>query len=516
MYAAYLDELGGPEVIRHGELPDPVPGPTDVLVDVLATTVNPVDTFVRSGKWRTPLSFPFVVSRDLVGVVASAGPGAPGFSPGEWVWANSLGHAGRQGAAAQRAVVPAERLYHLPPSVDPTDAVTVAHPAATAYLGLFTHGRVRAGETVLVAGAGGNVGSAMVTMAVDAGARVITTSSARDTGYCRSIGASETFDYADPRLPELLRAVCPRGIDVWLDNAGRNDLSTAVGLLAFRGRIVLLAGLDTRPVLPAGSLYLKDGTVTGFTISRANVAELAEAASVINRLLAAGTLRPRAKDTVPLSAMAEAHRRLEQGLLHGRRLVVDTGRFDDERKRPAMSTSIVDTRPLFELSAEIEVDASPAEIYAVVSDLKRSAEWSPECRGGQWISGEPSQVGSVFRGENLRADDVVGWAPLVRGTWHTESRVIAADPGRTFRWMMLSYAREDQESIWGFDIRPSATGGVLTHHFRMGKATVGIHKIVAELSEPDRRRFVADWTAKLEQDLADTLKRLKDVIEHQR
>nr|WP_225955015.1 zinc-binding dehydrogenase [Kibdelosporangium phytohabitans] len=496
-------------------MPDPVPGPTDVLVDVLATTVNPVDTFVRSGKWRTPLSFPFVVSRDLVGVVASASPGAPGFAVGDWVWANSLGHAGRQGAAAQRAVVPAERLYHLPPGVDPTDAVAVAHPAGTAYLGLFTHGRVRAGETVLVAGAAGNVGSAMVAMAVDAGARVITTSSVRDIGYCRSLGAAAAFDYADPLLSSALRAECPQGIDVWLDNAGRNDLSSAVDLMAFRGRIVLLAGLDTRPVLPAGALYLKDGTVTGFTISRANVAELAEAARVINRLLKAGTLRPRTKEAVPLSAMAEAHRRLEQGLLHGKRLVVGTGRFDDEGNRPAMTSSIVDTSPLFELSADIRVDATPEQIYAVVSDLGRSGEWSPECQGGEWITGEPSQVGSVFRGENLRSEDVVGWAPLVRGTWHTESRVIAAEPGRTFRWMMLSYASEDQESVWGFDIRAEAGGSVLTHHFRMGTATAGIHKIVADLSEADRRRFVADWTAKLEQDLADTLKRLKDVIEHQ-
>ncbi|MCY0956598.1 MULTISPECIES: SRPBCC family protein [unclassified Streptomyces] len=176
-------------------------------------------------------------------------------------------------------------------------------------------------------------------------------------------------------------------------------------------------------------------------------------------------------------------------------------------------TNIIETSPLFELRADIVVNATPEEVYAVVSDLPRSAEWSPECMGGEWISGEPSAVGSIFRGENLRSEQVVAWAPLVRGTWYTEARVTAAEPGRTFRWMMLTHAQEDQESVWGFDVEADGSGSVLTHHFRMGKATAGIHKIVADLDEAGRRKFVDDWTAKLVQDLDATLSRIKDVIE---
>jgi hypothetical protein len=177
-------------------------------------------------------------------------------------------------------------------------------------------------------------------------------------------------------------------------------------------------------------------------------------------------------------------------------------------------TSIIESSPLFELSTEISVSATPQEIYSVVSDLGRSAEWSPECQGGEWISGTPSTVGAIFRGENLRAEDVVGWAPLVRGTWHTECRVAEAEPGRTFRWMMLTHAKEDQESVWGFDIEAGAGDTCeLVHHFRMGKATAGIHKIVADMDETERKQFVDDWTAKLAQDLTDTVKRIKDVIE---
>jgi NADPH:quinone reductase-like Zn-dependent oxidoreductase len=322
MRAAYIEQLGPPENIRWGELDGPRPGPTDALVEVTATTVNPVDTFVRSGVYRTPLGFPFVIGRDVVGTVAQAGPGVPGFAVGDAVWCNSLGHAGRQGATAELAVVPAERLYHLPHGVHTVDAVTVVHPAATAYLALFTHGRVRAGETIVVAGAAGNVGSALVTLAVDAGVRVIATAGARDAEYCRELGAAEVLDYRDPAVPHRIREFCPHGVDAYLDTAGENDLTHAVDLLAFRGRIVLLAGPHTRPTLPVGPLYMKDGAVVGFAISHASTAELADAAGTINRLLASGRLRPRNTETVPMSAAAEAHQRMERGELHGRRLVL--------------------------------------------------------------------------------------------------------------------------------------------------------------------------------------------------
>ncbi len=322
MRAAFIERLGPPGEITYGELPAPVPGPTDVLVDVTATTVNPVDTFVRSGRFRTALPFPFVIGRDLVGTVAAAGPGASGFAAGDLVWSNSLGHGGRQGAAAEQAVVPADRLYPLPSGVDPIGAVATVHPAGTAHLALFRHGRLRPGETVLVAGAAGNVGAALVVLAADAGARVIATAAPRDAEYCRSLGAAEVFDYRDPGLTGRIAAACPGGVDLHLDTAGVNDLAAAVELLAFRGRIVLLAGAAARPELPVGPLYMKDGSVVGFVISRATSAELAEAARAVNRLLAAGLLRPRAVETAPLRAAADAHRRMEAGDLHGRRLVL--------------------------------------------------------------------------------------------------------------------------------------------------------------------------------------------------
>ncbi|KQR17339.1 SRPBCC family protein [Cellulomonas sp. Leaf334] len=174
--------------------------------------------------------------------------------------------------------------------------------------------------------------------------------------------------------------------------------------------------------------------------------------------------------------------------------------------------TIIDSSPLFAVSESIEVDASPAEVFATVSDLGRSGDWSPECRGGTW-TGEPGAVGSVFRGENYRAEDVVGWAPLVRGTWFTEAEVVEADAPATFRWAMRTHTGATQSSVWGFVVEETVDGCRLTHDFVMREATEGIHKIVAGLDEADRERFVEEWGAKLVDDVRRTLARIKDVVE---
>jgi NADPH:quinone reductase-like Zn-dependent oxidoreductase len=314
MLAAYVNELGPAESIRYGELPTPAIGPTDVLVRVEAVAVNPVDLFVRDGTWPTPTPFPFVIGRDLVGTVAEAGPGAAGFSPGQRVWCNSLGHGGRQGSFSGYATVPAERLYPLPEGADPFEAVSLLHPAATAHLALHRHGELREGGTVLIGGAAGNVGTALVQLAAMAGARVLATCRPADEDWCRSAGAAEVLDYRDRALGERLRALAPGGVDLQIDTSGQIDLELATGLLAHRGRIVLLSGAAARPTLPVWDLYTRDGRIHGFVISRAGVDELAGAAAALNRCLAAGRLLTRIAQVLPLERAADAHRMVERKL----------------------------------------------------------------------------------------------------------------------------------------------------------------------------------------------------------
>jgi len=320
MHAAYIRALGPADSIEIGDIPTPVPGPTDVLVEVELVAANPVDALVRSGLYPTRISFPFVVGRDLVGTVASAGV-ATGFAVGDRVWCNSLGLDGRQGSFAQFAVVPAERCYRLATGVNPAVAVAVAHPAATAYLGWFVHARLRAGETVYIGGAAGNVGNAATAMARRAGAHVVVSARTEDHERCRVAGADVVLDYRDPRLREQLQAAAPTGVHVFWDTSGHHDFDLVGQVIAVGGRVLLTAGADRRPRLQVTALYTKDVNLLGFVISRASVSDLAAAAELVNGMLASGSLTARVSQIVPLSATSEVHARLEAHQVVGRVLL---------------------------------------------------------------------------------------------------------------------------------------------------------------------------------------------------
>lgn len=318
--AAYVDRLGPAGTIRIGELPVPDLGPDDVLVAVTAVSVNPVDTYVRSGRYDTPVPLPFIVGRDLVGTVAATGAAVRGLAVGDPVWADSLGHAGRQGAATELAVVGRDRLYRLPPGVDPEIAVAVAHPAVTAYLGWFLRARIRPGWTVFVGGGAGNVGIAATQLARRAGARVI--ASARDAhrDRCLAAGADTVVDYRSADLARLIRAQAPDGVDVYWDTSGTNDTDVAAAVLRPGGRMLVTAA--RAPVTVAlAPLYTHDIAIDGFVLSRAGAGELAQAADLINDMLAAGELTTRITDRLPLERAAEAHRRIEAGEVDGRLLL---------------------------------------------------------------------------------------------------------------------------------------------------------------------------------------------------
>lgn len=308
MKAAYITDHGPADDIRIGELPVPEPGPTDVLVHTDALAVDAVDTFVRSGAYPTETPFPFVIGRDLVGTVAAAGEGAAHFRVGDEVWCNSLGHHGRQGSFAQFALVPVDRLYRLPAGVEPVAAVSVLHTAATAHLGLFREAHLGLGQTVVVGGAGGGVGSAVVQLASAAGARVIATAAASDAGWCRSCGAEDMIDYHDPHAAAQIAGAAPHGVDVYFDTSGHHDFDATVPLLAPGGRIILMAALTAHPAVPVGELYTRDASLRGFAISNASTADLAGAADGINKLLVTGVLRGRVSVRLPLDDAAQAHR----------------------------------------------------------------------------------------------------------------------------------------------------------------------------------------------------------------
>jgi len=249
--------------------------------------------------------------------VAEAGLGS-GFTPGERVWCNSLGHGGRQGCCAERAVVAADRLYRLPVGADPLTAVAALHPAATAFLGLHHRARVCAGQTAFVGGGAGSVGSCAVQFAKEAGLQVIATARPGDHGRCRDLGADAVFDYDQPNLADRVLGVAPGGVDLLWDTSGHSQLAAVAPMVADGGQILITAGREPQAPTRLWPLYTRDISVLGFVISLATSAELADAARAINRRLAGPGFAIRIAGVLPLARIAEAHATVEEGRSRGR------------------------------------------------------------------------------------------------------------------------------------------------------------------------------------------------------
>ncbi len=316
MRAAFITRTGGADVIEVGQFPDPLPGPRQVLVRVRACAVNPIDTFVRSGAVAFPLPLPFIVGCDLAGEVVEVGAAVVGLRPGMRVWGSNQGLLGRQGTFAELAAVDERWLYPTPDSVSDRDAAAAALVSITAHLGLVTHAALQSGETVFVNGASGGVGTAVVQVARALEARVIGTAGTEEKRQrVRDLGAEMVFDYSREDLVAVARAAAPGGIDVYWETQREPAFDRAIDLLAEEGRIVLMAGRDSRPQFPVGPFYVKGCRMVGFAMFKADWRRQAAAAIDINRWMAQGRLRVPIDRVLPLEETASAHALQEAGTL---------------------------------------------------------------------------------------------------------------------------------------------------------------------------------------------------------
>jgi NADPH2:quinone reductase len=326
MKAAYIEATGSPDVIRYGDLPTPEPKQGEALVRVSAAALNPVDLYVRAGTVQMPLPFPFVTGCDLAGTVERVGPGAGRFQPGDRVWGSNQGLLGRQGTFAEYAAVAEDWLYPTPDNVADTTAAAVALVGITAHLGLFRDAHLQAGETVFVNGGTGGVGSMVVQMSKAVGASVITTVGSADKAKkCSDWGADCVLNYKTDDVAARVRSFCrSRGlhswydlVHVWYETQREPDFERTIDLMAQRGRIIVIAGRQARPVFPVGPFYVKGLSLHGFAMFNAAPAEQRRCADDINRWLAEGKLKPPIGRVFPLAETAEAHRFLEANTLHG-------------------------------------------------------------------------------------------------------------------------------------------------------------------------------------------------------
>lgn len=316
MKAAYIEETGPPENIRFGEITKPTLIGSQVLVRVLATSVNPIDTYIRAGLVAMPIPKPYIVGCDLAGVVEEVGPDAKRYRPGDRVWASNQGLFGRQGASAEFAAVEECWLYPTPANVDDESAAAIALVGITAHLGLVRDAQVKAGEHVYVTGGSGGVGSAVVQIAKAVGAKVITTAGCpvREE-KAREFGADVVVNYKTGNIEEAITEFAPHGVDIWWETVREPDLERAVPKMAKRGRIIVMAGRDAKPILPLGAFYTRDCKLLGFAMFNATPEEQQQSGQDLNRWLVTGQLRANIDRVLPLSEMAAAHRLQEENTI---------------------------------------------------------------------------------------------------------------------------------------------------------------------------------------------------------
>src|SRR5579875_207992 len=324
MRAVVITEPGDPEVLRWSEVPDPEPGPGDVLIDIVAGGVNRADLLQRQGFYPPPPGAPPYPGMECSGRIVSAGPEVTGWAPGEAVCALLAG-----GGYAERVAVPAGQVLPVPGDLSLPDAAALPEATCTVYSNVFQVGRLAPGETLLVHGGASGIGTMAIQMATAYGARVICTAgSPEKLARCRELGADVAINYREDDFVEAAKnATGGKGVDVILDIMGASYLARNVDALASAGRLVIIGQQGgSRAELNLGVLMVKRASVHATTLRARPTAEKAAIVAAVREnvwpLISAGKVAPVIARSVPMPDAAEAHRLLEGGLTTGKILLM--------------------------------------------------------------------------------------------------------------------------------------------------------------------------------------------------
>jgi putative PIG3 family NAD(P)H quinone oxidoreductase len=315
MRAVTVPEPGGPDALVVSDLPDPTPGEGEVVVAVSGTAVNRADTLQRQGFYPPPPGASDVLGLECSGVVAAVGSGVESWWVGDEVCALLAG-----GGYAEQVLVPAGQLMPVPAGVDLVTAGALPEVACTVWSNVFMIAGLQAGETLLVHGGAGGIGTMAIQLAHALGATVVTTAgSAEKLEVCRSLGADVAVSYKDADfVTAVADATGGRGADVILDNMGAAYLGRNLDALATEGRLVII-GMQggSKGELDINKLLRKRGAVIATSLRARPVAEKAAiCASVVEHvwpLVEDGSVRPVVHTVLPLERAAEAHRLMEAG-----------------------------------------------------------------------------------------------------------------------------------------------------------------------------------------------------------
>ena len=316
MRAVTISEPGGPEVLGWSEVPDPVCGPGEVLVDVTAAAVNRADLMQRQGHYPPPPGASEVLGLECSGEISEVGAGVTGWAVGDEVCALLAG-----GGYAERVAVPAGQLLPRPAGVELATAAALPEVTCTVWSNVFMLAGLRAGDVFLVHGGSSGIGTMAIQLAVRAGARVATTAgSAEKLAFCRELGAEVLVDYRDEDFVEAVRtATGGHGADVVLDNMGAKYLGRNVDVLADGGRLVVI-GMQGGATgeLAIGKLLAKRGSVAATALRSRPATGPGGKADIVAAVrrevwpdVERGVVRPIVDRRFPMSRAAEAHALVE-------------------------------------------------------------------------------------------------------------------------------------------------------------------------------------------------------------
>ncbi|QNG37177.1 NAD(P)H-quinone oxidoreductase [Geodermatophilaceae bacterium NBWT11] len=322
MRAITIDSPGGPEVLVWGEAPDPVCGPGEVVIDVVATAVNRADLLQRQGNYPVPPGASEILGLECSGIVSEVGEGVTGWMVGDEVCALLSG-----GGYAERVAVPAGQVLPKPAGVELATAAALPEVVCTVWSNVFMLAGLQRGETFLVHGGSSGIGTMAIQLAVRAGARVATTAGSQaKLDFCRELGAEVLVDY---RSQDFVEAVGQA--DVVLDNMGAAYLPRNVDVLAPDGRIVVI-GMQggVKGELDLGKLLRKRGTVHATALRGRPATGRHSKADIVAAVLhdvwpdvERGVVRPIVDRRLPMARAAEAHQVLEESSHIGKVLLVN-------------------------------------------------------------------------------------------------------------------------------------------------------------------------------------------------
>lgn len=305
MKAAYIVAQGGPEVLEYGELPDPVAGPGEVVVDIHAATVNGADWKVRAGHYSQMTEFPYILGRDFSGVVSDVGEGVDDLTIGDAVF--GVCDVGQEGTYAEKIAMKAAIIAKKPDSLTHNEAAALSLTGLTALVSVEDTLNLQPGERILVQGGAGGVASFAIQLAKRIGASVITTASAANIEYVREMGADEIIDYNAQDFTEIVS-----DCDAVFDTVGGEVAQRSFKVLKPGGRAAFIASGPKAPESPRADVESLRPAVGRDRPHLERIAELFEA----------GAVRVPDITTYPLSEAAAAHRVSEGRHLRGK-LVFD-------------------------------------------------------------------------------------------------------------------------------------------------------------------------------------------------